>query len=393
MAEENRTALILPAGGSGKRMGAGIPKQFLKIGGKTILGRTLLAFLADPAIDSVVIACPAGMEKECGRIVREETGSGPPRIRIVPGGAERQDSVAAALCVLADEGFPDDGIVLVHDAVRPFVPRSLTDRVIRAASASGAAVPALPVRETVRHRTRGTIPRDELFSVQTPQGFRFRILREAFRKAAEDGFLGTDEAGLVERIGILPALTEGSRDNIKITVPEDLEREMRIGTGYDVHRLTEGRRLILGGVEIPFGKGLLGHSDADVLTHALCDALFGAASLGDIGVHFPDSDPAYEGASSIELLRRTTNLLAEAGFRPGNADITVICEKPKIRPYIPAMRKCLAEAMGISVDRVSVKGTTTEGLGFPGRGEGIAAQAVCTVERDPLACAGASEKK
>ena len=214
---------------------------------------------------------------------------------------------------------------------------------------------------------------------RTPQGFRFGLLREAYARAEADRFSGTDDAGLVERIGIRPVIAEGSPGNIKITTPEDLPMETRIGTGFDVHKLTENRKLILGGVEIPYEKGLLGHSDADVLLHALMDAMLGAAALGDIGRHFPDTDPAYEGASSMVLLEKVTEILADAGYRLANADVTVICQKPKLAPYIDEMRQNIAEAAGTDVSRISVKATTTERLGFTGRGEGIAAEAVCTI--------------
>ena len=217
--------------------------------------------------------------------------------------------------------------------------------------------------------------------MQTPQGFRFGLLKEAFEKAMAEGFYGTDDASLVERLGHAVAIVPGEYTNIKITTPEDLTMEMRIGTGYDVHKLVEERDLILGGVNIPYEKGLLGHSDADVLTHALMDALLGAAALGDIGKLFPDNDDSFKGISSIELLKRVKSALDDKGYSLGNADVTVICQKPKLAGYIDEMRKNIAQALDTDVDRISIKATTTEKLGFTGRGEGIAAEAVCILNR------------
>lgn len=381
---EQNTVLIVPAGGVGKRMGAPVPKQFLRLGGRTILAETIEAFAGVPDLGTLVLVCPEGYEDRCRDILAQETTWSGESV-VIPGGAERQDSVARALDQLERENCPDDAVVLIHDAVRPYVTKEVTDRVIRAVRAVGAAIPAVPVTETIRHRTRGTIPREDLFRVQTPQGFRFGLLKEAFRAAEKDDFLGTDEAGLVERIGRLPVLVEGDPANIKITLPEDLEKKLRVGTGYDVHRLAAGRKLVLGGVTIPFEKGLLGHSDADVLVHAICDALFGAAADGDIGNHFPDTDPQYAGISSLVLLEKTAARLRDNGFVPVNIDATVLCQRPKLAPYIPAMREKIAEAAGLAAEDVSVKATTTEGLGYTGREEGIAAQAVCAVEAAPFA--------
>lgn len=366
------TAVIITAGGSGSRMGASVPKQFLKLSGRTILEQTVSRFAALPEITEIVLTVPAEHLAGCREMF-------PAEIRIVPGGSSRQASVGAAIDLLAEEGFPEDGIVLVQDGVRPYVTEKTIRSVLRLAEEHGAAIAAVPCTDTIRDREQGTLDRSRLVSVQTPQGFRFGLLREAYARAEADRFSGTDDAGLVERIGIRPVIAEGSPGNIKITTPEDLPMETRIGTGFDVHKLTENRKLILGGVEIPYEKGLLGHSDADVLLHALMDAMLGAAALGDIGRHFPDTDPAYEGASSMILLEKVTEILADAGYRLANADVTVICQKPKLAPYIDEMRQNIAEAAGTDVSRISVKATTTERLGFTGRGEGIAAEAVCTI--------------
>ena len=370
--EKNRLACVITAGGSGTRMGAGIPKQFLKIGGRTILEQTVQRFAVMPEGFRIVLTVPAETEETCRGMFPEE-------IRICRGGETRQASVLEGLKVLREEGFPDDGIVLVQDGVRPYVTEETIRDVIRLAEETGAAIAAVPCTDTIRDREAGTLPRARLVSVQTPQGFRFSLLMEAYEKAEADGFVGTDDAGLVERLGVKPAIASGTRENIKITTPSDLPEEMRIGTGFDVHRLVEDRKLILGGVEIPFEKGLLGHSDADVLLHALMDAMLGAAAMGDIGKLFPETDPAYEGADSKALLKEVTARLAGNGWQLANADVTVICQRPKLAPFIDEMRKNIADACGTDIARISVKATTTEKLGFTGRGEGIAAEAVCMI--------------
>ena len=302
---------------------------------------------------------------------------------VVEGGAQRQDSVYNAL---REAGRLDPGTayVLVHDAARPFVTEDVVQEVIRGAFDRGAAVPCVAVKDSLREnegeRSR-CVDRSRFFAVQTPQGFRKELLDEAYEKACKDGFSGTDDASLVERLGYNVEIVDGDYDNIKITTKEDLPMENRIGTGFDVHRLVEGRKLILGGVEIPYEKGLDGHSDADVLIHALMDALLGAAAMGDIGRHFPDTDDAYKGISSMKLLDRVNNILAENMYSIGNADITVIAQKPKLSPYIEKMRENIADVLGIGKDLINIKATTTEKLGFTGRGEGIAAEAVCSIYR------------
>lgn len=397
MFKGRETAAVITAGGSGTRMGAPVPKQFLQIGGRAILQRTADRFLRQPWIDRIVITLPKDqMEKgkrlfphaqtedktAGGRSVKAQE-CGAILMTLVSGGNTRQDSVRNALRYLKDTGFSEDGIVLVQDGVRPFTEDSTIQDVLEKAAQTDAAIAAVPAVSTIRHITEGTLSRAELYSVQTPQGFRFGLLLQAYEAAYRDHFIGTDEAGLVERVGVLPAIAAGTPSNIKITTPEDLKgmnRQMRIGTGFDVHVLTEGRKLILGGVEIPYEKGLLGHSDADVLIHALMDAMLGAAALGDIGKLFPDNDPAYEGADSMKLLACVAETLKEHGWKLSNADMTVICQKPKLASYIPEMRTRIAAAAGVPEDAVSVKATTTEKLGFTGRGEGIAAEAVCMIE-------------
>lgn len=373
---------VIGAAGAGRRMGAAVPKQFLKIGGKTILEAAADRFLASPMIDAVFITVPEDCQEACRALFASAISGG--RLALIKGGPSRQDSIGRALTAVETLDPAADDLILVHDGVRPYVSSELIERTARAAAESGAAVPCVPPRDTIRHDTEGTLDRSRLFCVQTPQAFAWSVLRQAYRQAAADGFAGTDEAGLVERTGHEVSLVQGDPANIKITLPEDLPMEQRIGTGYDVHQLTGSRKLILGGVEIPYEKGLLGHSDADVLIHALMDAMLGAAALGDIGKLFPDSDDAYRGISSLELLRRVRERLRAEGYTLGNADVTVVCQRPRLASYIDAMRENLAEALQTDKNRISIKATTTEHLGFCGRGEGIAAQAVCLLNRQIL---------
>jgi len=384
---KNVTAIVVAAG-KGTRFGGDLPKQFLKIGGETVLEKAVAAFEAHPAVDQIAVVTGGDFVMLCEELCRRFA-----KVRkILTGGAQRQDSVYEGLKTVTD------GLVLVHDGARPFVTGDVIDRVLEGAYNQGACVPCVPVKDTVRQvlaigreagqeavppgRSSRTLDRSALFSVQTPQGFEVCLLKEAFAKAFEEGFSGTDDAGLVERLGHPVALAEGDYANIKITTREDLPEEdkkmdMRVGCGYDVHQLVEGRRLILGGVDIPHTKGLLGHSDADVLIHALMDAILGAAAMGDIGKHFPDSDQQYKGISSMKLLEHVKRLISDEGYKVGNVDVTVMAQKPKIASYILQMRTNIAETLGIEIERVNVKGTTTEKLGFVGREEGIAAEAVC----------------
>jgi len=370
---------IIGAAGSGKRMGAPLPKQFLKLGGKTILEKTVNQFAGCDIIEKLIVVTHKDYIDLCETLLAEHIQSG--RLQVIAGGKERQDSVYQAIDLLRQSGVAKDDIVLIHDGVRPYASHDLIKAVAAQAEADGAAIAAVPPKDTIRHLEEGTLDRSKLCCVQTPQGFRFALIEEAFQKAFDDGFYGTDDASLVERLGHDVSIVEGEHANIKITTPEDLAVDMRIGTGYDVHKLVEDRKLILGGVEVPYEKGLLGHSDADVLVHALMDALLGAAALGDIGKLFPDNDDAFKGISSIELLKRVKSALDDAGYSLGNADVTVICQRPKLAGYIDEMRRNVAEALAVDMDKISIKATTTEKLGFAGRGEGIAAEAVCLLNR------------
>ena len=379
---------VLVAAGSSTRMG--FDKLSFDLGGETVLHRSIRAFDQCPQIGEIVLV--AG--KNCAFVEQQAVGCTKP-VQIVAGGATRAESAKNG--VLAAHGE----LVAVHDAARPFVSPAVIAAVLEAAARCGAAAPAVPVKDTIKHAVPGdrkTVPeaclvrstpdRSTLYAVQTPQCFdRTQYLAALQELDAEKARLVTDDCSLFELIGRSVQLTQGDYANLKITTREDLPRpvqkeetRMRIGHGYDVHRLVEGRKLILGGVEIPFEKGLLGHSDADVLAHAVMDAVLGAAALGDIGQHFPDNDPAYAGADSLELARHVARILSEHDYRVENIDATILCQRPKLAPHIPAMRANLAAAFGLPVDAVSVKATTEEHLGFTGEGLGIAAHAVALIE-------------
>ena len=379
---------VLVAAGASTRMG--FDKLSVDLGGETVLHRSIRAFAQCPQVDEIVLV--AGKNRA---FVEAQAADCKKPVQIVTGGATRAESAKNG--VLAARGT----LVAVHDAARPFVSAAVIEAVLDAAKQCGAAAPAVPVKETIKQAVRGdgkTVPADcrventpdrsTLYAVQTPQCFdRAQYLAALEELDAEKARLVTDDCSLFELTGRPVKLTQGDYANRKITTREDLPRpapkeetKMRIGHGYDVHRLVEGRRLILGGVEIPFEKGLLGHSDADVLTHAVMDAVLGAAALGDIGQHFPDKDPAYAGADSLKLAQHVARILSEHGYGIGNIDATVLCQRPKLAPHIPAMRANLAAAFGLPVDAVSVKATTEEHLGFTGEGLGIAAHAVALIE-------------
>jgi len=394
MYNNKKIAVIIAAAGSGNRMGSGIPKQYLKIQGKPILTRAVEAFSQNAFIDDIYIVVNQDYAESC----RKEYCSARSKVKeIVCGGAERQDSVYAALSILS----ADVDFVLVHDGARPFVTEGAIEALIESMVKHGAAALAVSIKDTIKSAENGifseTLERDRLYSIQTPQGFNRRLLLMAYQKAFAENFYGTDDAVLVEKMREKVYLVKGDYNNIKITTKEDVivgeailtaqsgqaisTEELRTGTGFDVHRLVEGRKLILGGVEIPFEKGLLGHSDADVLLHAIMDALLGAAALGDIGRHFPDGDESYRGISSLLLLEKVKNLLEESSCRIGNIDATVIAQRPKIAPYIKEMTARISETLDIEENKINIKGTTTEKLGFCGREEGIAAQASVLIKR------------
>ena len=375
-----RTVALILAAGRGERLGAAAPKQFLDLAGAPVLRHAAAAFLRHPRVASVRVV---GEAERCAAALAGLDV--PPAI---PGGATRQESARAGLEALAGEA-PE--AVLIHDAARPVVPARVIDAVVGALAAGAeAAIPALPVTDTLKRDDAGlvggTVPREGLVRVQTPQGFRYGAILAAHRAAA--GASLTDDAAVAEAAGIPVRLVPGAEENIKVTLPGDLSRAAlligatmvpRTGTGFDVHRLAPGRKLVLCGVAIPSPVGLAGHSDADVGIHALCDALYGALAEGDIGAHFPPSEARWKDADSALFLRHAAGRVAARAGRIANVDVTLICERPRIGPHAAAMRARLAVLLGIDVSAVSVKATTTERLGFTGRGEGIAAQAAATV--------------
>jgi 2-C-methyl-D-erythritol 4-phosphate cytidylyltransferase / 2-C-methyl-D-erythritol 2,4-cyclodiphosphate synthase len=378
---------LVVAAGRGTRLGAPLPKQYLPLGGVPVLRHGLRTLLAHPAIASVrVIIHPDD------RAHYDAAAGGLDLMAPVDGGAQRQDSVRNGLESLAGEA-PD--LVLIHDGARPFLDHGVIDRVLAGLESHQGAIAALPVQDTVKRgngvRIVATIDRSALWRAQTPQGFHYRPILDAHRAAA--GAELSDDAAVAERAGIAVALVEGSEDNFKVTTMDDLARaerhlaarngDIRTGQGFDVHVFGPGDHVWLCGVAVPHAQGLVGHSDADVGLHALTDAMLGAIGAGDIGMHFPPSEPQWRGAPSHRFLRHAAGLVAAAGGSIAHVDVTIICERPKVGPHRAAMTARIAEILALAPTRVNVKATTTEGLGFTGRGEGIAAQAVATI-RLPL---------
>jgi 2-C-methyl-D-erythritol 4-phosphate cytidylyltransferase/2-C-methyl-D-erythritol 2,4-cyclodiphosphate synthase len=397
-----RIVAVVAAGGTGTRMKSAVPKQFLELSGKPILLHAVESLLGLENVIQVVIALPAGQIAHARDLIRCEKWAVP--VKCVRGGATRQESVRLAL----SQSSRKADLILVHDAVRPLCDRETMQRVVSAAWRTGGAIPAVPAAETIQRVSRAgrvlaTPPREELHAVQTPQGFHAPILRSALERARKARFVGTDESSVARWAGHPVAVVAGSPGNIKITRPVDLkvaellltERApqpapervaeggslMHIGHGMDYHRLVEGRKLILGGVEIPFEKGLDGHSDADALSHAICDSLLGAAAMGDIGRHFPDDDPANRDRSSLEFLKGVRRIVEKDAWTIRNVDATILAQRPKLAPYMEAMRRKIAEALGLAPECVSIKATTTEGMNAEGRGEGMSAHAVALLER------------
>ncbi len=390
-----RAAAVVPAAGRGERLRGDTPKSLIPLRGRPLVQYPLEVLQRVEEIETVVVVAPSGAVDAVRHLARS---AGLSKVAaVVPGGTDRQASVACGLAALPSG--PD--IVLVHDGVRPFVSPSLVREVVAAAARDGAATAAVPVAETIKSGAQGrvltTLDRSQLYLIQTPQAFRRALLEQAHREAERLGFRGTDDASLIERLGQPVKLIPGSPLNLKVTVPEDLilaeailhhaespRSAPRVGVGYDVHRFRAGRRLILGGVEVPAPRGLGGHSDADVVVHAVMDALLGAAGCGDIGHHFPPDDPAYEGVQSLTLLARVRDLLAARGWRPAHVDVVVMAEAPRLSPFVPAMRATMAGVLGVTEAQVNVKATTVEGMGALGREEGIAAQAVASLEAVPV---------
>ena len=375
---------VIAAAGVSQRMG-GVDKLFAPLLGKPLLAWTVDTFQTCLSIHQIALVVSEGNLGVVRRLVAE--GGWSKVVQVCPGGERRQDSVARGL-----EALTPCDLIAIHDGARPLITHDIIRRGISAARRHGAAVAAVPVTDTIKVVTRGLVAqtpeRDRLWAVQTPQVFRSDIIAEAYRRAKAGA---TDDASLVERLGHRVRVYRGSYENIKVTAPEDLalaeailkrrvadfgSLTMRVGSGYDVHRLEKGRPLMVGGVEVPFGRGLAGHSDGDVLIHAIIDALLGAAGLPDIGQQFPDTDPGYKNVSSLILLARARELVEGRGFRIGNIDATLLAQSPQMAPHVAAMKERIGEALGIAASQIGIKAKTGEGLGFIGQGEGMAALAV-----------------
>lgn len=376
------TVALIVAAGRGHRAGGGLPKQYRRLAGESLIRRSCRAFMDHPRIDAVMVVIhPDDLA------LYEEATAGLDLLPPVHGGAERQDSCRNGLEAMA-------GLVprkvLIHDAARPFVDGATIDRVLDALEAAPAAIAAVPLADTLKRADAAghvaeTVDRAGLWRAQTPQGFRYGDILEAHRKLAGQAL--TDDAAVAESAGLAVALVEGTEGNFKLTTEDDFARaermlgggDIRVGTGFDVHKFSEGNSVTLCGINIKHDRSLAGHSDADVGLHAITDALLGTVGAGDIGSHFPPSDPQWRGADSALFLSHAAKTVRAAGGEILHLDATLICEGPKVGPHREAMRARVAEIAGIAVERVSIKATTTEGLGFTGRGEGIAAQATATV--------------
>ena len=370
--------VVIVAAGRGARMGTPVPKQLLTIDGRSLLQHSVAAFDSHPDVAEIVVVLPAERVGAGAALAGRTTKT----CAFVAGGARRQDSVRAGAEALS--GAVDT--VLIHDAARPFADRALIDRVLDGVRQTGAAVPAVRSRDTVKlsdpatHLITRTLPRDEIWLAQTPQGFARAVLRAAFAHA-DTGADATDEAMLAEQAGHPVRVVEGDERNVKMTTAEDLRRARaamppRVGTGYDLHRLVDGRPLVLGGVVVDAARGPHGHSDGDVACHAVVDAMLGAIGAGDIGRHFSNTDPRWKDAPGLDLLGRAAAIVREQGYAVANCDVTVILERPKLAPHVDAIRAAMAAVLGVAADRVSVKGKTNEGVDAVGRGEAIASHAV-----------------
>jgi len=378
------TVALIVAAGRGHRLPGERPKQYRELAGRTLLRWSAVTLSRHPAIERVQIVYIHDDEAAYNAAVQGLNLSPP-----VAGGETRQMSVFNGLSHLS-KVYSKDTKVLIHDGARPFVDAALLDRVISGLDRHDAVVPALPVSDTLKRASDdiidATVERRDLWRAQTPQGFRLGAIYRAHQAALDHNY--TDDAAVAEAAGIAVHLVEGSEDNVKITTADDLvraerwvagSRESRVGTGFDVHRFVPGDKVNLAGVPIAHGQSLVGHSDADVVLHAVTDALLGALGAADIGEHFPPSDPTWRGADSRQFVSHALALLAARGGRLSHLDVTIICERPKIAPHRAAMVANLAALLGVAASRISVKATTTEGLGFTGRGEGIAAQATATI--------------
>ncbi|QHS23919.1 bifunctional 2-C-methyl-D-erythritol 4-phosphate cytidylyltransferase/2-C-methyl-D-erythritol 2,4-cyclodiphosphate synthase [Virgibacillus sp. MSP4-1] len=381
--------VIVLAAGLGKRMKMGRNKQFLQLNSKPLVIHTLEVFEQDSWCTDVYLVVNPKEKKDMEALVDEFQFA--KITELVDGGAERQDSVNNGLMACKSED-----IVLIHDGARPFVAEEAIHRLVECAEEKGAGLLAVPVTDTVKRKEGElleTLDRKTLWAAQTPQGFQYQKIKQAHDQAGREGYRGTDDASLVERLGEHVEIVHGSYDNFKLTTPEDIKKaenllrereesrlQIKVGTGYDVHQLVDGRPCIIGGVTIPYEKGLLGHSDADVLLHTVADACLGAIGKGDIGTHFPDTDAAFKDADSKVLLKEVWNLVKNQGLQLGNIDCTIIAQAPKMSPYIVPIKENVAEILEADPSQVNIKATTTEKLGFTGRKEGIAAQATVLLQ-------------
>ena len=363
---------VVLAAGKGTRIG--FDKMLYKLDKYEVAHHSVKAFSDNEFVDEIIMTAGDNYDEICEIARRFEKVK-----TVVKGGTTRALSVLNALATIAG-----DGLVAVHDGARPFVSQAVINDAIAGASEHSAAVPCVKVKDTIKQSggqfIENTPDRSTLYITQTPQVFDVKLYKELVDKYFNDTI--TDDAQLFEKAGIDVKITAGAYENYKITTIDDIKKEkkMRIGHGYDVHKLLEGRKLIMGGVEIPYEKGLLGHSDADVVLHAVSDALLGAMALGDIGKHFPDTDPKYKGADSLYLLKCVADMIFDKGADVENVDVTILCQRPKLAPHIPQMRANIADALHCDIDRVSVKATTEEGLGFTGEGLGIAVHSVCLLK-------------
>lgn len=384
-----KAAVIIPAAGSGTRMKLNHPKQYHQVAGAPILVHTIRSFLECSFVGQLIVVVPTDRIVETNHLFKDNHIQDQ-RLSIIAGGARRQDSVFNGLNAV-NENFKT---VLVHDGARPLIKKQLIDEVFKQATLHGAAIAAIPVKDTLKKSDEAqcidmTVPREQLWQAQTPQGAQVTLLKRAYLENDDKDV--TDEASLLEAAGIPVKLVEGSETNLKVTRPEDLHiaekllentmtPSIRIGHGFDAHRFANNRKLILGGVTIPHDLGLAGHSDADVLTHAVCDALLGALGAGDIGKHFPDSSDEFKDIYSIHLLERVMEYVKASSFTIANMDITIVCQKPKLALYIEEMVQTLSQATGIQPEQVNIKATTTEKMGYTGREEGISTHAVVLIQ-------------
>jgi len=374
-----KVGVVVAAAGSGTRMGIQENKVLLPLDGRPVLAHSLACFASMEEVAELVVVTRAEDQARIEQLVQETAGG--KKAKVVLGGAERQDSVYLGLKALA----PDTEWAVIHDGARPFITQELVRRGLETVQEHRAVGIAVRVTDTIKRVQDGVVvdtpARSELWAVQTPQIFDYKLVLQAYEHAQSQGIAAADDCGVVEALGHPVHIVEGDYANIKITTREDLpQREkVAVGFGYDVHRLVEGRPLILGGVEIPYHKGLLGHSDADAVTHTVMDAILGAMGRGDIGELFPDTDEKYKGISSIVLLEEVAAIMDQEQFVIGNLDITVMAQKPRLAPWKGPMRAKLAQVLDIAESQINIKATTTEGLGFVGREEGIACQAVVSL--------------